>query len=432
MNRLLKSKSLLIGLAMLSLAACSNDNNSGNPDTGDNSGADKYFIAGTSSDGTTTFTYTMAVKDLAKDTLISTNYPGTIENIGSYTQWGYSGTKALFAISYQQGNPAPGSVFQLSSTGVLKKIDDFVLDKGFNTIGNFGHYLVAAANGETLTGANDGKKGSLFYQFDLNNNNAITPYSVMTEGFVGGDQIASFVGIADAGNDQFFTAINLAVGSTGRAVNPDSIYVAKMDSQAKLVSLYKDNRISYSGGAYRSARYSHIANDGDGNTYIFSSANIATTTKKAGALLIKKNATEFDASYHFDIETKSGGFKFRKVWNIKDDYFLLEMYNTTGVVSSTSPATQYAVVRMGTKDFKWVVVRTAPDLAGFPSTAEITSTGWPFTADGKAYISVVTPDSHPTVYVIDPVTATAKKGISISGVSTIPGMAKLSPQSDIQ
>ncbi len=423
MNRLLKNKSLLIGLAMLTLASCSNDNNSGEPEV-DNTAADKYFLAGTSSDGTTTFTYTMAVKDLAKDTLVSTNYPGTIENMGSYTQWGYSGTKALFAISYQQGNPAPGSVFQLSAAGALKKIDDFVLDKGFNTIGSFSHYLVAAANGETLTGANDGKKGSVFYSFDLNNNNAITQYAAVGEGFVGGDQIASFVGIADAGNDTFFTAVNLAIGPSARPVNADSIYVAKMDAQAKLVRLYKDNRLSASGGQFRSARYGQLANDADGNTYVFSTG-YGTTTKKSGALLIKKDATAFDAAYYFNIEEASGGYKLRKVWNITADYFLLEMYNTSGVVASTVAATQYAVARMSTKDFKWV-------RDGFPTVSEITSVGWPFTADGKAYISAVTPNTNPTVYVIDPITATAKKGISVSGVSAIPGMGKLSPQSDIK
>lgn len=424
MNRFLKNKSLLIGLAMLSLASCSNDNNSGDSETGDNSGAYKYFLAGTSSDGTTTFTYTMAVKDLAKDTLINTNYPGTIENIGSYTQWGYIGNKALLAISYQQGNPAPGSVFQLSSQGVLKKMDDFVLDKGFNTIGTFGQYLAAAANNETLTGENDGKIGSVFYLIDTNNNNAITPYATVAEGFVGGDQIANFVGVADAGNNNFFTAVNLVVGPSGRAVNTDSIYVAKMDAQAKLVRLYKDDRLSYSGGRYRSARYGHIVNDASGNTYVFSSGNDATTTKKSGALLIKKDATAFDANYYFDIETASGGYKLRKVWNITSDYFLLELYNESGVVSSSTAATQYAVVRMSTKSFKWV-------REGFPTTEQITNVGWPFTADGKAYISVVTPDNNPTVYVIDPVTATAKKGISVSGVSAIPGMGKLSPQNDI-
>lgn len=420
MRSLFKNPSLLIGLAMFSLTSCKDDSSETTPI--ENTPQDKYFLAATTTSGTTTFTYTMAVNDLAKDTTVTTQFPGTIENLGSYTQWGYSGTKALFAISYQQGNPAPGSVFQLSSAGTLKKIDDFVLDKGFNTIGTFSHYLVAAANGETLTGANDGKKGSVFYSMDLDKDNAITPIPVLGENFVG-DQTASFVGVADAGNNNFFTAVNLAVGPSARPVNLDSIYIAKMDASMKVVGLYKDSRLSFSGGQFRSARYGQIANDADGNTYVFSTG-YGTTTKKSGALLIKKDATAFDPAYHFDIETASNGFKLRKVWNISADYFLLEMYNTAGVVASTALATQYAVVRMSTKDFKWV--RT-----GFPTVAEITSVGWPFTADGKAYISAVTPDTNPTVYVIDPETATAKKGISISGVTGIPGMGKLSPQTNI-
>jgi hypothetical protein len=419
---LFNNKLLLIGITLLSLSACKKDSTTGDTDDGSASAADKYFLAGTSSDGTTTYTYTMAVKSLAQDTLITTNYPGTIENMTSYTQWGYNGTNALFAISYQQGNPAPGSVFQLSSTGVLKKIDDFVLDNGFNTIGTFSHYLVAAANGETLTGTNDGKLGSVFYAMDVNANNAITPYQVVGQNLIGG-QTASFVGVADAGNDSFFTAINLAVGTNARAVNLDSIYVAKMDAKMNITAILKDDRLSFSGGQFRSARYNQLANDGDGNTYVFSTG-YTTTTKKSGALLIRKNATAFDASYYFDIQTASGGYKLRKVWNITSDYFLLEMYNVTGVAASATAATQYAVVRMSTKDFKWI--RT-----GFPAITEITSVGWPFTADGKAYISAVTPTTNPTVYVIDPATAVATKGISISGVSAIPGMGKLSPQSSV-
>jgi lysozyme family protein len=63
------------------------------------------------------------------------------------------------------------------------------------------------------------------------------------------------------------------------------------------------------------------------------------TTKKSGALLIKKDAPAFDAAYYFDIETASGGYKLRKVWNITADYFLLEMYNTAGVVATSVAAT---------------------------------------------------------------------------------------------
>jgi len=415
MNKL-KNKSWALCLAVLVLAGCSKDDNPA-PGPDENTVTDKYFFAAVA-DG---YTYVMAVNDLSKDTTITTKYPGSIEHQGSYTQWGYSGTNALFAIEYRQGNPAPGSVFQLSATGVLKQMNDFILDKGFNTIGSFSHYLVAGANGETLTAPYADKTGSLFYSFDLNNNNTITPYQVLGENFVG-DQTASFVGIADAGNDNFFTAVNLAVGPSERAVNVDSIYIAKFNANMQLVKIYGDNRLSFSGGQFRSARYGQMANDADGNTYVFSTG-YGTTTKKCGALLIKKGVDAFD-SYYFDIETASGGYKIRKVWNITGDYFLLEMYNAAGVPANGAAATQYAVARMSTKTFTWV-------RNGFPSIDNITSVGWPFTADGKAYVPVVTTDAYPAVYVIDPTTGIAKKGISISDATSIPGLGKLTPQAGI-
>ncbi len=420
MTNNVKNKSWIFGLAILAFVGCSKSDNP-SPDPGPDPNptvADKYFFAATA-DG---YTYVMAVDDLSKDTTITTRYPGSIEHQGSYTQWGYSGTHALFAIEYRQGNPAPGSVFQLNATGELKRMNDFILDKGFNTIGSFSHYLVAGANGETLTAPHADKKGSVFYSFDLNNDNMITPYQVLGENFID-DQTANFVGIADAGNDNFFTAVNLAAGPSERAVDPDSIYVAKFDATMKLLKIYGDNRLSFSGGQFRSARYGQMANDADGNTYVFSTG-YGATTKKSGALLIKKNADTFDDSYYFDIETASGGYKLRKVWNITDDYFLLEMYNEAGVPSNSGPATQYGIARMGTKAFNWV--RT-----GFPSIDRITGVGWPFTADGSAYVSVVTTDAFPTVYVIDPATATAKKGISISDATNVPGLGKLTPQADI-
>lgn len=424
MKKDLLKRSWILAIAILALASCSDDKDV-NPtsdtdtDTTETTVPDKYFFAATAGD----YTYVMAVTDLSKDTTITTKYPGSIEHSGSYTQWGYNGTDALFAIEYRQGNPAPGSVFQLSATGELKQMNDFILDKGFNTIGSFSHYLVAGANGETLTGENADRTGTVFYSFDLNNDNTITPMQVLTENFVG-DQTASFVGIADAGNEQFFSAVNLAVGASGRVVDLDSIYIAKFDASMNLVKLYADNRLSYSGGQYRSARYGQMVNDADGNTYVFSTG-YSTTTKKSGALLISKNSDSFDSNYYFDIETASGGYKLRKVWNISSDYFLLEMYNATGTPASTAAAAQYAVARMSTKTFTWV-------RDGFPTIDIITSVGWPFTADGKAYIPVVTTDAYPTVYVVDPATAKATRGISISDATAIPGLGKLSPQASIQ
>jgi hypothetical protein len=424
MNRT-KTKFFSFAMVLLALASCSKDKNINDtdptpvdPENPEVVVKDKYFFAGVNNG----FTYVMALDDLAKDTVITTKYPGTIEYNGSFTQWGYNGTSALFAIEYRQGNPAPGSVFQLSASGALKKIDDFTLDKGFNSIGSFSHYLVAIANGETLTAPNEGKKGSVFYSVNISNQNQITPYPVLGENYVN-DFTASFVGLADAGNETFLSGVNLAAGPSAVVPPTDKIYVAKFDASMKVLTKYEDSRLSPTGGQFRSARYGQLANDQEGNTYVFSSGYQGV--KPSGALLIKKGATAFDASYFFDISAASGGYALRKVWNIKDDYFLLEMYNTTGTASSAGTATQYGVVKMSDKSFKMIT-------DGFPAIDKISSVGWPFTADGKAYIPVVTTDAYPTVYVVDPATAKATKGVSISDATSIPGLGKLTPQADIK
>lgn len=130
-----------------------------------------------------------------------------------------------------------------------------------------------------------------------------------------------FVGILDRGNGEFLS------GYTKEAANVDSVWVASYDKDFKLKRVYKDNRISYSTGRFSSARNSQITNDDKGNTYVFSGSYEATTTKPAGVIRINKDAKTFDASYYFNIQEKTGGYKFRKVWSARGDYFLLEFYN---------------------------------------------------------------------------------------------------------
>lgn len=419
MRNTLKNRSWIFGLTILAVVGCSKEKG-GNPDPGNQDGTDRYFIAAVV-DGAT---YTMAVNDLEKDTVITTSQ--AIENRSTFTHYAYNGTNAVLTVNYQQGNPSPGIIFQLDANGILKKKDEFVLQSGFNTVGNFDKYLATAANGKTLAGANAGKTGSVFYLVDLKNENNIAEKTIVTENFVG-NKTADFIGIADAGDGEFFAGLVLSAKAVAEgqpanaAPSQDSVFVAKLDANLNVKKIYDDNRLSYSGGQMRSARYGQIDNDDEGNTYVFSGAYSATTTKKAGALLIKKGVNNFDANYHFDIENASGGYRFRKVWHVTEDYFLLEFYNDQGAPGSSAAATQYGIVRMSTKDFKWI--RT-----GFPAVDAIDAAGWPFTANGKAYIPITPSNAQPAVYVVDPKTAIAKKGITVSGVTSIAGLAKLSPQ----
>ncbi|RZF57443.1 DUF4374 domain-containing protein [Sphingobacterium corticibacterium] len=408
-------------LLLLATASCSKNDGPG----GDNNvtGDPQFMIAAALSGGSggsggtgQGTTYFLQVGDVESgETTIVDN--GIIQ-ANTFTHWAESGTNAAFGFLYGQGNDYSATGFELSAEGKLQRTGgDILIVDGFTTVGSTDRYVVGA--GRTVTLAND-KKAGKFNFIDFENNNVVLQKYLESENFQGTGLEASFVGVVDAGNNEFFTGVILTDG------DPNMVYVAKVGFDANsdnmvVKNFYTDNRLSYSAGQMRSARYGMIGNDNNGNTYVFSGSYSAATTKKAGALKINSGANNFDADYYFDIETKSGGHRFRKVFPISEDYFLLEMYNETGAPGSQSPATQYAIVKMSTQSFTWVT--------GIPAKDEITNAGWPYIHNGKIYIGITTPDEDPTVYVIDGKTGVGKAGIVVKGGATsIPRVAYLTPQ----
>ena len=114
-----------------------------------------------------------------------------------------------------------------------------------------------------------------------------------------------------------------------------------------------------------------------------------------------------------------------RCWHITQDYFLLQMYpdGPAGMMSGTNAVvTELAIFKA--EDGKLTTVST-----GMPQKSNITSLGTPFCTNGVAYIPVVTNDgSYPALYKIDPVTATATKGISIVA-DEVAAVGMLSPKS---
>jgi hypothetical protein len=194
------------------------------------------------------------------------------------------------------------------------------------------------------------------------------------------------------------------------------VWVAAYDANLNLKRIYRDNRISYASGRYRSQYYSQIGKAADGTVYVFSGSYESTTTLPCGALRINKNATAFDANYYFNIEALTDGYHFRKVWHIAGDYFLLEIYNDK-TVSATGAASQYGIVNMNAKTFAWVT--------GIPTAAQITGTGLPMAYDGKMYFPITATGADPAIYIIDPATASAVKGVSVSGATSINAVGEL-------
>jgi hypothetical protein len=393
----INSSLFAISFALLTIVSCSSDNEKDS--VSGNTTKQKFFVAATQG----TATYMLTVDDLESGT--ATIVGNGIEEPYSFTAFVNNGTASTVAMQYRQGDPALGLSYGLDSAGKLvRKGNEFQMTVGYTTWGAFDKYVITARSGQTLT---DGSVGAIFYLIDPANQNAVTEKSIKTGNLTGNGLPATLSGIADAGNGNFFTSLVLTGG------NPDEVNIASIDANMNVKQIFTDNRISYSAGRYRSAYYSQIANDDDGNTYVFSGAFDSTTTKPAGALRINKSATSFDKEYYFNIQELSGGFRFRKVWHITDDYFLLELYNTTTYTTMT-PATQYAIVKMKDKKLTWITT-------GFPAKEDITATGWPFAYNGKMYFPVTTANAKPTVYVIDPKAGTAKAGLVIdaAGISAL-------------
>lgn len=403
-----QSRHIFLGKAVLSamvsvlaLAGCSKDNND-NP-TQEESGA--FFISATTEDGS----YILTTDDLSTGELTTTG--SGIELSSAYT-WVFNPQySTAVGLIYAQGSPGVGLAYGLDANGTLvKKGSDFQIVSRFTTYGPFENYVVSSVGAQASAA---GDTVSSFTFIDLANNNALRTQTVPTSNFTGNGDYAVFSGIEDAGNGEFFTSAIISSGITAPGTNGlgtvrfvDSVWVAAFDANLNLKRIYRDDRLSYSSGRYRSQLYSQLAQDDNNNLYVFSGAYEATTTKPAGVIRINNGATTFDPNFYINIESLSGGYKFRQVWHITGNYFLIEFYNETGSPSVTSPATKYGVLNVSASTFAWVI--------GIPSIDLITATGLPFADGGKMYLPITTDSEAPTLYTIDPATASATAGLKVN------------------
>ncbi|MDR0421090.1 MAG: DUF4374 domain-containing protein [Prevotellaceae bacterium] len=339
---------------------------------------------------------------------------------------------------YQQGSPGIGLGFGVDSDGKLKELANFQITSRYTSYGFFDRYALTSVGGVTPVDANgnalkdesgnERSDGVTFNFIDLKGGLSLQEKTITTLNITGNGEQATLSGIVDMGNGEFLTGLvvsqpkdpNAGGGSsTGTITYPDSVWVAAFDAELNLKRIYRDDRISYSSGRYRSQYYSQIGKADDGNVYVFSGSYESTTTRPCGVLKINKNATTFDPSWYFNIEEKTGGYKFRKVWHITGNCFLLELYNDF-TLSATGAATQYGIVNVETRTFNMI--------SGIPAKDKIINTGLPMAYEGKMYFPIVEEGKYPAIYIIDPATATADKGISITGATSLNAIGRLTSQ----
>jgi hypothetical protein len=390
--------------------------------------AGAFFIAATGESSQ----YILTADDPTSGTMSIANNFKQLE-LSGYTWIFNSDPLVAVGLIYQQGDPGVGLGYIVDENGALREAGQFLITSRFTSYGFFDRYAITSVGGVTPVDAqgnaltdsagNPRTDGVTFNFFDLKNNFASHTKTITTLNITGNGGQATFSGIVDMGNGEFLTGLvvsqprdpNAGGGASSGAITyPDSVWVAAFDANLNLKRIYRDNRISYSSGRFRSQYYSQIAKAEDGNVYVFSGSYESATTHPAGALRINKGAAAFDASYYFNIEEKTDGYKFRKVWHITGNYFMLELYNDK---DSTQAATQYGIVDVAGRTFQWV--------SGIPAKDKILSTGLPTPHDGKMYLPITAEAADPAIYIIDPTTAAATKGLTVTGAASINAIGRL-------
>jgi hypothetical protein len=319
--------------------------------------------------------------------------------------WIFFKNKYAYDLVYKQGDPAEVGAYELGDNGRLKKrLNTYQMPSRYTTYGSFDKYVITAVS---VTRA-DGTPGLSFNRLDVETQ-TITEKVIPSANFTGNGETANLSGILEVG-DKFFSGIctTPAVnpgGTTGTVTAyPDSVWVGIFDKDWNCTVL-RDGRLSYATGRYRSSYLSNLAKDDNDNVYVFSSAYDNRTTKPSGALRIKKGETRFDPDYFFDIQALAGGRHLFKVWHISGNYFLLQMYNKPNQTKE-SIWSVLAVVDVEKKTYK--------EVSGLPALEDITSIGsTPFAEDGIIAVPIVSKNEYPHLYIIDPVKATATKGLEI-------------------
>lgn len=349
--------------------------------------------------------------------------------------WSF-GQNTAVGLAYKGQTPGIGVSYKRNGDK-LEKITDFQVPSRFTTYGFFDKYFVVNVGGQTLAGQQiNGKDRNDGATFIFHN---VSDYKVATQTTIGtleitkdlgknNKEIASFSGILDRGNGEFLSSMIYSErnqprpgsGSTTAAITKlDSIWVAAFDKNMNLKRIYKSDKLGYSSGRFRSQYISQLGKADNGDVYVFSGHFEKNSTKPAGALLIKKDATDFDKDYFFNIDNVSGGYPFRSVFHITGAKFLLEFYNDKGEIQTNSPAAKYAIVDAAAKTLTWVT--GLPEPANITNTVGVIAMGY----KGKCYLPVAEKNNDAAIYVIDPTTAQAKKGLVVKGAQGIRGIGKI-------
>ena len=319
-----------------------------------------------------------------------------------YRYYAFNNNK-VFSLLYGQGNPGDVTVYDLNSVGKLQH----VATVNTPTVQVFGKYdkdLIL------IKSPRSGDENATLLRVTTDDPQIATTEYVNVVQLAGNGERAHFTGVFKVGNEVYapYYCIKGVTNVIFHSDYSDSTWVAVFSyPDLKLQRVIKDNRTSYIGYYFAQSGLEEVEN---GDVYAFSTATlggdgVVPSTKPSAAIRIKKGATQFDQTYFFNIQEKSGGHHLYNARYLGNNKFFLTMYSEKNVTTGTY---SFAIVNVVDQTFTWVT--------GLPKPEEIAAIGrLPYVSeDGKTIAwGITTKTENPHIYIVDVATATAKKGLEV-------------------
>ncbi len=448
-------KSLAVTVLALGIFTSCDDDNNENGEGTDNV-KEAYVVVGTNTQEPNIGSWIISTDELSTGSVTARGIGTESANV---SQWIFFKEKYLYGLVYNQGNAGVTYSYTLDSNGKIIRRSNTNEIQRYTSYGTYNNYIVTSSTGALGKEHADEKgylpKGFLISYLDAETQQYNTNTTVLSaENYLGNGEYVTLAGLLQVGNKIYTAPIPMGLSQYGVVANdsayvkyqelvkqeaggsnssayekgellwtqyPDEAYVAIYDDHTFTTKkLITTNKISYACGRNRSQYYQMIWPDANGNIYVFSpsyaktmEADVQKTKLPAGVVRIKAGTEEFDPDYYYNLEAQADGRSFVRSWPISDDYFLLLMYDRP-LTETGYTANQLAIFKGSTGELRNVTGLPA-DITGFGNT--------PYVEGGNAYMAV-TVAAGPSIYKIDPVTATATQGVS-ADTQQISGVGKL-------
>ena len=281
-------------------------------------------------------------------------------------------------------------------------------DSFFTDLGIYAHYVIDESTLVLVGSPRSGLTAKKIYLVDTDQ----MSITKTVETTFGDDETnLAFPVDATVNGDKLFIAYYM-VASSGDFTTPNAneAKVAVFDFPSLTFDkIITDERAPNIGRYYT---FNALEVDEKGDIYTFSPSSLAcgyapVPEKNSGILRIKNGETEFDADYHIDFETLSGGYKINDFYYVGNGKAVVRILkedeaNADYLWATYSPTAELPLLELGIVDLyneTFTLVSEAPNSGGGWSSATLIE-------DGKLYLGISN-SSYSGIYSIDPATATA-------------------------